>query len=308
MSEPPPEAQNSMSRPRVVLVTGPAGAGRSTAINALEDAAFEAIDNMPLSLVPRLLSAPDAGHAMALGLDARNRDFSVENLIELVDAYRGDPRLSVELLFLDCRSDVLVRRYSETRRRHPLSPDGSPASGVALEEDLLRPVRERADILVDTSDYTPHDLRAEIMRLFNPRTGRTLSVSVQSFSYKRGLPRGADLVFDVRFLQNPHWDAALRALDGRHADVAAYIASDPRFDAFFDQVLSMVTFLLPAYREEGKSHLAIAFGCTGGRHRSVATAQKLTKTLASGGWQVSTRHRELERASGSGPRRNGDGA
>ncbi len=291
--------------PRVVFVTGPAGAGRSTAINALEDAGFEAIDNMPLSLIPRLLSPP-ADHPLALGIDARNRDFSVENLLAIVEQFGGEAGLSVELLFLDCNSDVLVRRYSETRRRHPLSPNESPSVGVAREEDLLRPVRDRAHVLIDTSEFTPHDLRAEIMRVFNPGPSEDLSVSVQSFSYKRGLPRGVDLVFDVRFLKNPHWDAALRPEDGRNSAVADYVAEDPRFDAFFDQVLSLVTFLLPAYQDEGKSHLAIAFGCTGGRHRSVALAEKLARTLASGPWQVSTRHRELERQ--TGPRKSGGGA
>lgn len=300
----PPDTPRSN---RVVFVTGPAGAGRSTAINALEDAGFETIDNMPLTLIPRLLSPP-SGRPMALGIDARNRDFSVENLLSLVDRFEGDPALSVELLFLDCRADVLVRRYSETRRRHPLSPDESPAVGVTREADLLGPVRERAHVLIDTSEFTPHDLRAEVQRAFSARPGAALSVSVQSFSYKRGLPRGVDLVFDVRFLKNPHWDATLRPQDGRKAAVAAYVAQDPRFDAFFDQVLSLVTFLLPAYRDEGKTHLGVAFGCTGGRHRSVALAEKLSRTLASGEWQVSTRHRELERQTGHAPQVNGDGA
>lgn len=300
----PRTASVSPRSPRVVFVTGPAGAGRSTAINALEDAGFEAIDNMPLSLIPRLLSPP-SDRPLALGIDARNRDFSVENLLAMVKAFGGEAGLRVELLFLDCRTDVLVRRYSETRRRHPLSPDGSPSVGVAREEDLLRPVRDQADVLIDTSDFTPHDLRAEIMRVFNPGPSEDLSVSVQSFSYKRGLPRGVDLVFDVRFLKNPHWDVALRPEDGRNSAVADYVAEDPRFDAFFDQVLSLVTFLLPAYQDEGKSHLAIAFGCTGGRHRSVALAEKLARTLASGPWQVSTRHRELERKALAGPQGHG---
>ncbi|WP_372674983.1 RNase adapter RapZ [Aquicoccus sp.] len=289
----PADSQNRLRR---VLVTGPSGAGRSTAIRALEDLGYEAIDNLPLSLMPRLLEGPGHDRPLALGIDTRNREFSANALIELIDAMGHGPGQRLEVLYLDCREDVLLRRFSETRRRHPLAPAESPELGIAREFDLLMPVRARADILIDTSDLTPHDLRAEVEGWFAPDPqGRRLAVSVNSFSYKRGLPRGIDMVFDCRFLRNPYWEPDLRMFDGRDARVAGHIATDPRFAEFFDRVAGLVRMLLPAHAEEGKAHLSVAFGCTGGQHRSVALAEKLAKTLAEEGWPVSIRHRELER-------------
>jgi UPF0042 nucleotide-binding protein len=280
---------------RIVLVTGPSGAGRSLAINALEDLGYEAIDNIPLSLVPRLLDGPPPARPLALGLDTRNRDFSVDALIELIDSLHRAAGLSAETLYLDCAADVLVRRFSETRRRHPLSPADTPLEGIRRELDLLVPVRARAEHLIDTSELTPHQLRAQIVDHFGQATGAPMALSVQSFSYRRGLPRGVDMVFDVRFLANPHWSPALRPLDGRDPAVAAHVAADPRFDDFFARVEGLVLSLLDAFVDEGKASLAIAFGCTGGRHRSVALAERLAQTLADRGWRVSKRHRELER-------------
>jgi RNase adapter protein RapZ len=277
---------------QIVLVTGPSGAGRTTAVNALEDLGFEVIQNLPLSLLSRLLDGPPIDRPLALGLDTRNRDFSTAALIEAID------RLAIvggaEVLYLDCRPEVLVRRYSETRRRHPLAPDETPETGIAREADLLAPVRARADVLIDTSDMTPHDLRAEIAHWFAVSGAGRLAVSLQSFSYKRGLPRGLDMVFDVRFLRNPYWDADLRPLTGQDPRVAAHVAEDTRFAPFIDRLTGLLTFLLPAYVDEGKAHLAVGFGCTGGQHRSVAVAERLALTLAQAGWQVSTRHRELD--------------
>ncbi|MFX0547287.1 RNase adapter RapZ [Roseovarius sp. S1116L3] len=286
--------------PPLVLVTGPSGAGRSTAIRALEDMGYEAIDNLPLSLLPRLLSAPSGVSAspdrpMALGVDPRNRDFSAAALVDAVDQLAAGGDLHVQLLFVDCRPDVLLRRFSETRRRHPLAPAESAQIGIARELDLLRAVRTRADILIDTSELSPQELRAELEQWISPGRAARLAVSVHSFSYKRGLPRGVDMVFDCRFLKNPYWDPGLRALDGRAPEVARYVSADPRFEAFHAQLGQMMDLLLPAFEAEGKSYLSIALGCTGGQHRSVAMAETLARTLAERGWQVSTRHRELER-------------
>ena len=234
---------------RLVLVTGPSGAGRSTAINVLEDLGFEAIDNLPLSLIPRLLDGPSRPEPLALGLDVRNRDFSASNVIELIDRLTRDPRYAPEVLFLDCAPEVLERRYNETRRRHPLSPDSGPATGVMAEIDLLQPIRVRADVLVDTSDLSPHDLKAELTRWFDVRPDGRLTVSLHSFSYKRGVPRGIDMMFDCRFLTNPHWEPALRPLTGREAAVQDHVAGDSRFAEFLDRVCEMILFLLPAYVE-----------------------------------------------------------
>lgn len=286
--------QHSPAATRVVLVTGPSGAGRSTAINVLEDLGFEAIDNLPLGLVPRLLDGPPPPRPMALGIDPRNRDFSTAGLLDLLDLLTARPGCELTCLFLDCRDDVLLRRFSETRRRHPLAPAESPAVGIAREQGLLAQVRDRADMLIDTSDLNVHQLRAEIEGWFAPPEGQALALSVHSFSYKRGLPRGIDMVFDCRFLANPYWVPDLRPLDGRDARVAAHVAADPRFAPFFDRVLDLTRMLLPAYLEEGKAHLSIGFGCTGGQHRSVTLAESLAKALAEDGRQVSIRHRELE--------------
>lgn len=286
---------------RMVFVTGPSGAGRSTAIHALEDLGYEVIDNLPLSLIPRLIEGAPLSRPVALGVDPRNRDFSATTLIELIDGLARDSRVHLQTLYLDSAPSVLIRRFSETRRRHPLAGDETPHDGIARETDLLAPIRARADHLIDTTDLSPHELRAEIGRWFALTKLGGLAVSVQSFSYKRGLPRGVDMVFDCRFLANPHWQPALRAQDGRAAEVQAFVEADPRFAEFFARVHGLVEMLLPAQIDEGKSHVAIAFGCTGGQHRSVALAEKLAKVLAEAGWAVSKRHRELERRVGLEP-------
>jgi UPF0042 nucleotide-binding protein len=279
----------------LVLVTGASGAGRTTAIRILEDLGFEGIDNIPLSLVPRLTDGPPLGRPIALGLDVRNRDFNATALIELIDSLTRDPRVSLEVLYLDCAPSVLIRRFSETRRRHPLAPNETPAEGVEREIDLLAPIRVRADHLIDTTELTQHDLKAEIAGRFDTGPAARMSVSLHSFSYKRGLPRGVDMIFDCRFLANPHWQAALRPLDGRAPAVEAFVRADPRFAEFFRKVNDLLLFLLPAHLAEGKAHLAIGFGCTGGQHRSVAMAELVGNALAEAGWAVSKRHRELER-------------
>ncbi len=290
--QPTPEHQ-------LVLVTGPSGAGKSTAINAFEDLGFEVIDNLPLSLVPRLLDGPPLGHRIALVLDVRNRDFNTTTLIELIDTLTRDPAVALEVLYLDCAPGELIRRFSETRRRHPLAPSETPDLGISREIDLLVPIRARADHLIETTDMSPHDLKAEIAQWFDHSHASALAVSVQSFSYKRGVPRGVDMIFDCRFLRNPHWEAGLRRMDGRDAAVLSHIAQDPRFTPFYTKLLDLITMLLPAHREEGKAHLTIGFGCTGGQHRSVAVAELLAKDLAQAGWPVSKRHLELERKAGS---------
>lgn len=282
---------------RVVIVTGPSGAGRSTAINALEDIGFEAIDNLPLSLIDPLLNA--ATRPVALGIDARNREFSAQALIEVVDRLEARSDIRLELVYLNCSDSVLIRRFSETRRRHPLAPAEDVMTGIRREADLLGPVLARADILIETSDLSPHDLKAELHRYIALEGRGHLAVSLHSFSYKRGLPRGMDMVFDARFLRNPYWDKTLRDGDGRDAVVQNYVGADPRFDKFLAQVRDMSLFLLPAYKEEGKAHLSIAFGCSGGRHRSVTLVERLAKELAQDGWPVSKRHRELERMQGT---------
>lgn len=290
-------AQHMNLQRRIVLVTGPSGAGRSTAIHVLEDLGFEAIDNLPMGLLSPLLDRAESDRPMALGIDARNRDFSTIGFIELAVRLGRMAQVDLTVLYLDCSDDVLVRRFSETRRRHPVARDSSPETGVQQEKELLAPIREIADTLIDTSALNVHQLREEVEHWFAPRSGRHLAVSIESFSYKRGLPRGLDMVFDCRFLANPYWRPELRAADGRNPDVARYVQSDTNYAPFFDCVVDLLKLLLPAFRAEGKAHLSVAFGCTGGQHRSVAMAEAVAKALAEGGQQVAIRHREMERRS-----------
>ncbi len=280
---------------RVVLVTGPSGAGRSTAIHVLEDLGFEAIDNLPMGLLVRLVNSSGPARPMALGIDTRNRDFSTIGFIELAAKLGKMAHVDLTILYLDCGDEVLLRRFSETRRRHPVAADASPETGICQEKELLAPIREIADTLIDTSALNVHQLREEVERWFAPKGGRHLAVSIESFSYKRGLPRGLDMVFDCRFLANPYWRPELRDADGRNPDVAAYVQSDANYHTFFDRVADLLIELIPAFREEGKAHLSVAFGCTGGQHRSVAVAEAVAKALAEGGQQVAIRHREMER-------------
>jgi UPF0042 nucleotide-binding protein len=288
-------SSNDSHEHRLFLITGPSGAGRSTAFHALEDLGYEVIDNLPFTLIPRLIDGPPLERPIALGIDVRNRDFNANAVIELIDTLSRDPRVTMDVLYLDCAPAVLISRYSQTRRRHPLTEAATPAEGIAREIDILVPIRARASHLIDTSEMSPHDLKAELGRRFEPGKGRHLTVSIQSFSYKRGLPRGLDMVFDCRFLTNPYWQPDLRDKDGRETAVAAHIESDPKFAEFFQRLQGFILMLLPAQIVEGKAYLAIGFGCTGGQHRSVVVVEKLAKVLAEAGWQVSKHHRELER-------------
>ncbi|KAG1649316.1 Nucleotide-binding protein [Nymphon striatum] len=256
------------------------GAGRSTAINALEDVGFEAIDNLPLSLVPRLLDGPPLERPVALGVDVRNRDFTTKAFMKLVASLPEDTEAEVSLLYLDTREDVLIRRYSETRRPHPMAPNESLAEGIHRERELLGAIQSRSDVVIDTSDLSPHDLREEVTKLFAIEKGRRLSVLLNSFSYKRGVPHGVDMAFDCRFLRNPHWDTELRDLTGKDPKVVEYVTADERFDPFFSKINDLTDLLLPAFHDEGKSYLTIGLGCTGGKHRSVAVAEMMGKALA----------------------------
>jgi RNase adapter protein RapZ len=286
----------------IVVVTGPAGSGRSTAIRALEDLGFEAIDNLPISLLPRLFSGPPLTRPVVVGIDPRNRDFDIDGLSATLEKVAREAHLQPVLVYIDCDASTLIRRYSETRRRHPLSPSETPRVGIEREIALLEPLKARAGVLIDTSALTPHDLRAEIEKLFGTGPGTTdLVVGLESFSYKRGTPRGIDMVIDVRFLRNPHWDLDLRPKNGISADVQAFVRSDPEFETFYDKLLDLLRFLLPAYKAEGKSCFSLGLGCTGGRHRSVTLVEMLAKTLAQEGWRVSTRHRDLARETPAAP-------
>lgn len=284
---------------RIVLVTGVSGAGRSTALKSFEDLGYEAVDNLPLTLLEGVvLGGPVDRPPLAVGVDIRTRDFGGDSLIAGLDRLLASGQVSVTLLFLDCDDDVLVRRYTETRRRHPLA-DGRPvADGLRLERRMLAELRERADLVVDTSQLSPRALKDEISRRFSVRRQSGLALLITSFSYRYGLPREADLVFDARFLANPHYDPSLRDMTGLDKPVGEFIARDEDFPTFLDGLGAMLAVLLPRYETEGKSYLTIAVGCTGGRHRSVYVAERLGKMLRSNGRRVHLTHRDIQRSAG----------
>ena len=295
-----------MSVDRIALITGMAGAGRTTALKSLEDIGYEAIDNLPVSLLNSLLQ-PGEHHQgnLAIGIDARSRAFNPEELLDCLERGIGGAEAEVRMLFLDCDDEVLARRFTETRRRHPLAPDRSVADGIARERALIGPLRERADVIIDTSHLSPGELRHLTTGHFDVDSHTRLVVSVVSFSYRKGLPREADLVFDVRFLANPHYDARLRPMTGIDQPVQNYIDADPKFRKFLQDLESFLLPLLPAYQLEGKSYLTIAFGCTGGRHRSIATAERFAKRLVVAGWSPRIRHRDTPEANqGAVPERH----
>jgi len=277
---------------KLIVVTGMSGAGRSTALKAFEDMGYEAVDNLPLSLLPNLVPTCDQP-PLALGVDVRTRDFAVPALVAALDRLVEDQDLDLRIVFLDCDDDRLERRYTETRRPHPLAAERPVGDGIRLERERVRPLRDRADLVIDTSLLTPGDLKRVLHGNFHLAAEPGLGIFVTSFSFRQGLPRDADLVLDVRFLRNPHYVPALKPLSGKDRAVGEYIAGDPDFPGLFDQLCGWLKPLLPRYEREGKSYLTIAIGCTGGRHRSVYVAERLAEWLRNEGRHVSVAHRDL---------------
>ncbi|WP_294389896.1 RNase adapter RapZ [uncultured Sphingomonas sp.] len=286
--------------PRILLVTGLSGAGRTTVLKTLEDLGWEAVDNLPLGLLDRLLSsppaqgAPDTERPLAIGIDSRTRGFDADMILRRIAGLRSTSGQVAEILFLDASDAVLATRFSATRRRHPLALDRAAEVGIALERTMLIPLRNAADHLIDTSTTTSNGLQAEIRAAFGAiAVAPEPTLTVTSFSYKRGLPRDADLVLDVRFLRNPFWDATLRAGTGRDVDVSAYIVADEAYASAMAQIEQLLVTLLPRYRNEGKSYVTVAFGCTGGRHRSVHVAEHMGERLRKAGFSPTIAHRDL---------------
>lgn len=284
----------------ILIVTGLSGAGKSTVLKALEDAGHEVVDNLPIGLMDGLL-AGSGTRPIALGLDSRTRAFDAKALAARVLALRDAGR-DVQLVYLDCADDVLIRRFSETRRRHPLALDRPAIDGIRAERDLLGQLKRSADLVIDSTDLSVTDLRARVTERFGGGFSPGLTVTLMSFGFAAGLPREADLVFDMRFLANPHWDAQLRPLTGEDAAVAAFVAADPLYAATLERIDDLIRTLLPGYAREGKSYLTIAIGCTGGRHRSVAVAcalaARLGPHLAQNGQTVALIHRDIAKQAG----------
>lgn len=284
---------------RVILVTGLSGAGKSSALKAFEDLGFEAVDNVPLSLLHALVNggagnpARGPSRPLAVGIDIRTRDFGVETFAQELALLKADTGGRATVLFMDCDDDELRRRYAETRHRHPVAGDRPIADAIAHERRLMAPLRDLADVVLDTTSFGPGEMKSLLAGHFDTGTDAGLAVFVLSFGFKNGLPREADLVFDVRFLDNPHYDPDLKPLTGRDPAVAAHVEADEGFQPFFEGLTGLLAPLLPRYAREGKSYLTIALGCTGGRHRSVAVAEKLASWLEQRGERVHLRHRDL---------------
>ena len=288
-----------MTPRRIVLVTGLSGAGRSSILRVLEDLGYEAVDNPPLTLIEELVSRGD--RPVAIGIDARSRGFDAATVLSTIERLRLNQMLRPELVFAYADESALLRRYTETRRRHPLAPEGRVVDGIAIEAAMTAPLRAAADLVIDTSDKALPALRREVESRF-AGAALGLTVSLMSFAYPHGLPREADLVFDARFLRNPHYDPHLRPKTGMDADVASYVEADPDFTAYFGQIETMLRLLLPRFVQEGKKYVTIAVGCTGGRHRSVYIVEKLASRIAAGVGldmrcgQITVAHRELQKA------------
>lgn len=283
----------------IVLVTGMSGAGRSTALAVLEDLGFEAVDNLPLSLLPRLVQSTDGttdAAPIAIGVDIRSRDFGVGTLVAEIERMRMSGDRRIVTVFLDCDDDEILRRYTETRRRHPLALDRPVADGIRLERRAISPLVEEADLVIDTTGSTVWEFKQRMTSLFEAHgAAGSLAITVVSFSYRRGVPREADMVFDVRFLKNPHYDPALRDKTGLDPAVGAAIAADPDCEGFLDDLTTLLARVVPRQQVEGKSYLTIAFGCTGGKHRSVYMAERLARWLSSRGGAVYRFHRDMPR-------------
>lgn len=285
------------ARQQVLLVTGLLGAGKTTALRVLEDLGWETIDNFPVHLLGRLIGTPeqtpDHRTSLAIGFDSRTRGFNAGQLIERVKRLGQRSDIELTTLFLDCSGLELERRYNETRRRHPLAQDVPAASGIAAERELMEPLRRWADIVISTTQFTSNDLQQAMRERFSADAPSSTVVTITSFGFSRGMPPIADLVFDMRFLDNPHWDPALRPLTGKDAPVGAHIETDPAFAEAFERIRDLLLLLLPRYAAQGKAYVNIAFGCTGGRHRSVYTAERMATALREAGYNPSVLHRNL---------------
>ena len=279
----------------LVVLTGLSGSGKGSALKAFEDLGYYSVDNLPIELLPQfaaLVASHSTERKAAIVVDVREGE-ALEHLPATLLSMRAT--LPVTVVYLEAERHALLRRYSETRRPHPLGEHGSVDSALAAERALLDPVRNIADVLLDTTNFNVHELRAYVHTRFGEEAGKSLLISVTSFGYKNGVPLGADLVFDVRFLPNPHFILEFRPLTGQDREVVEYVGGFPETQQFLAKVMDMLLFLLPYYIKEGKSYLTVSFGCTGGQHRSVMIAEEVSRRLAGDGYRVKTTHRDMPR-------------
>jgi RNase adapter protein RapZ len=279
----------------VIFVSGMSGAGMSSSLKLLEDLGYETVDNLPFTIFSALINNGDfIDRPLAVGIDSRNRDFSVDNIRNQIEKLKNNQQFKVTLLFMDCEDERLLDRFKVNRRRHPKAIDRPVRDGIRYERKHLMALREHADLVIDTSDLSVKDLKRQLEGQFSLESHEEMSVSVISFSFRKGVPREADMVFDVRFLQNPYYDETLRLLTGKDDNVVEFIKKDDSYGNFWKNITTMVEPLLDRFKEEGRSYLTFAIGCTGGRHRSVFIAESLYKWLKQLGWPATILHRELK--------------
>ena len=277
--------------PRLLLVTGMSGAGKSTVLDALEDMGWDVVDNLPADLLKAFVEGEGQCRtaSAAIGMDVRSRGFDPDALDTLIHSMPG---VQPEILYLDCSESELLRRYDETRRVHPLAPDRPAEDGIARERRVTFPLKTAADSVIDTTDLSPTDLRDELRRRYGDDSDQPI-LTVASFAFARGISRTADLVFDMRFLPNPHWVDELRPLTGEDPAIRSYLEQEPAWGEAIDRIEALLIDWIPRYWAAGKSYVTVAFGCTGGRHRSVAAAVEMTERLRRAGFAPNVRHRDL---------------
>ena len=279
----------------LILVIGQSGAGRTTVIHILDDQGFDTLDNVPVHLIPRVVPRELVDKPLALGLDIRSKSFSLQNLMKEIRNWKALSKSSVVILFLECSLDVLIKRFSLTRRPHPVPGENNLELSIKRELKLIAPLREKADFVLDTSNTSPNELRLKLGSIFPLAKNRSINIMLQSFSFRNGSPSGVDMIFDCRFLKNPNWEDSLKDLNGTDVEVKDYLRKDESWESFNKSLIQMLLTIIPAFEKEGKSYLSIGLGCTGGQHRSVFVAEQLYKNLIDKSYNVKIFHTILQK-------------
>ena len=279
----------------LILVIGQSGAGRTTVIHILDDQGFDTLDNVPVHLIPRVVPRELVDKPLALGLDIRSKSFSLQNLMKEISNWKALSKSSVVILFLECSLDVLIKRFSLTRRPHPVPGENNLELSIKRELKLIAPLREKADFVLDTSNTSPNELRLKLGSIFPLAKNRSINIMLQSFSFRNGSPSGVDMIFDCRFLKNPNWEDGLKDLNGTDVEVKDYLRKDESWESFNKSLIQMLLTIIPAFEKEGKSYLSIGLGCTGGQHRSVFVAEQLYKRLLDKSYNVKIIHTILQK-------------
>ena len=279
----------------LIIVIGQSGAGRTTVIHILDDQGFDTLDNVPVHLIPRVASRELVDKPLALGLDIRSKSFSVQNLMKEISNWEALSRSRVVILFLQCSLDILIKRFSLTRRPHPVPGEDSLELSIKRELNLIAPLRDKADLVLDTSNTSPNELRLKLGSIFPLANNRNIQIILQSFSFRKGSPSGLDMIFDCRFLKNPNWEDDLKNLNGTDTEVKNYLYKDKSWEPFNNSLIQMMSTIIPSFEREGKSYLSIGLGCTGGQHRSVFVAEQLFEHLLDKDYDVKILHTTLQK-------------